>query len=172
MTHFCVTNLTTNGSDHGLLSWTKPLSNPMLKYCLGTNFGEIVIQIQTFSFKKMHLKVSSTKWGLFCVCYHFIHKIHYLLYTTHTVSFCFVCFCYTIFMYSRDSITLGHQVCFTDTELFACLPWSKLEGFGYNWLIRNLIQKRQESCDELCTLYMQRDFVPIQSIEFWCTMLM
>ena len=33
---------------------------------LGTNFNEILIAIQTFSFKKMLLKLSSAKWWPFC----------------------------------------------------------------------------------------------------------
>ena len=32
---------------------------------LGTDFSEILIVIQIFSFKKMHLKVSSAKWRPF-----------------------------------------------------------------------------------------------------------
>ena len=35
---------------------------------LGTNFSETLIGIQTFLFKKMHLKMSSAKWRLFCLC--------------------------------------------------------------------------------------------------------
>ena len=31
-----------------------------------TNVSEILIQIYTFSFKKMHLKISSGKWRPFC----------------------------------------------------------------------------------------------------------
>ena len=34
---------------------------------LGTNFNEILIRIQTFSSKKMHLKMSSAKRLPFCV---------------------------------------------------------------------------------------------------------
>ena len=34
---------------------------------LGTNFSKILIEILTFSFKNMHLKVSSGKWQLFCL---------------------------------------------------------------------------------------------------------
>ena len=34
---------------------------------LGTNFGEMYIEILTFSFKKMHLEVSSAKWWPFCL---------------------------------------------------------------------------------------------------------
>ena len=32
---------------------------------LGTNFSEILIEINTFSCKKMHLKMSSAKWRIF-----------------------------------------------------------------------------------------------------------
>ena len=32
------------------------------------NFGEILIEIWTFSFKKIHLKMSSGKWCPFCLC--------------------------------------------------------------------------------------------------------
>ena len=34
---------------------------------LGTNFSEILNEIRTFSFKKMHLKTSSAKWLPFCL---------------------------------------------------------------------------------------------------------
>ena len=34
---------------------------------LGTKFNEILIEIKTFSFKKMHLKMSSAKWHPFCL---------------------------------------------------------------------------------------------------------
>ena len=33
---------------------------------LGTHSSEILIGVQTFSFKKMHLKMSSAKWRPFC----------------------------------------------------------------------------------------------------------
>ena len=43
----------------------------IVNWPLGTNFSEIVIEIYTFSFKKMHVKMSSGKWrpsrpGLMC----------------------------------------------------------------------------------------------------------
>ena len=34
---------------------------------LGTNFSEILSKIHIFSFKKMHLKMSSMKWQQFCL---------------------------------------------------------------------------------------------------------
>ena len=66
MTHICVVKLTTIGSDNGLspgrrqaIIWTN--AGILLIGPLGTNFTEFLIGIQTFSFKKMHLKMSSAK---------------------------------------------------------------------------------------------------------------
>ena len=48
----------------------EPLSKPMLGLLFigpsGTNFSEILIKIQIFSFRKMRLKISSAKWRQFC----------------------------------------------------------------------------------------------------------
>ena len=70
--HICVSNLTIIGPDNGLspgrrqaIIWTNALI--LLIGPLGTNFSEILIEIQTFSFKKMRLKVSSAKWRPFCL---------------------------------------------------------------------------------------------------------
>ena len=41
---------------------------------LGTNFSEILIKIHTFSFKKMHLKMSSAKWRPFCLGFSELNK--------------------------------------------------------------------------------------------------
>ena len=64
--------LTSIGSDNGLspglhqaIIWTN--AGILLTWPLGTNVGEILIQIHTFSFKKMHLKMSSGKWRPFCL---------------------------------------------------------------------------------------------------------
>ena len=72
VTHICVSKLTIIGSDNGLspgrrqaIIWTNP--GILLIGPLGTNFSEILIGIQTFSFRKMHLKVSSAEWRLFCL---------------------------------------------------------------------------------------------------------
>ena len=72
VTHICVSELTTIGSDNGLspgrrqaiiwssagILWIGPL---------GTNFRENLIRIQTFAFKKMPLNMSSAKWRPFCL---------------------------------------------------------------------------------------------------------
>ena len=72
VTHVCVGNLTTIGSDNGLspgrrqaIIWTN--AEILLIGPLGTNFSDFLIEILTFSFKKMCLKVSSAKWRPFCL---------------------------------------------------------------------------------------------------------
>ena len=66
VTHICVGNLTSIVSGNGLslyrrqaIVWTN--AGILLVGPLGTNFSEILIEILTFSFKKMRLKVSSAK---------------------------------------------------------------------------------------------------------------
>ena len=66
MTHICVSKVTIIVSDNGLshgrrqaIIWNN--SRIFLIGTLGTNFSEILIEILTFSFKKMRLKVSSAK---------------------------------------------------------------------------------------------------------------
>ena len=70
--HICVGNLTIIGSDNGLspgrrqaTTWT----NVGILFIgpLGTNFSEMLIEIHTFLFKKIHLKMSSGKWQPFCL---------------------------------------------------------------------------------------------------------
>ena len=70
VTHLCVGKLTIIGSDNGLsperchaIIWTN--AGILLIGPLGTNFSEILIGIQTFSFKKMHLNMPSAKWRPF-----------------------------------------------------------------------------------------------------------
>ena len=72
MTHICVSKLTIIGSDNGLsprrrqaIIWTN--AGILLFRPLGTKFSDILIEIPTFSFKKMHLKMSSAKWRPFCL---------------------------------------------------------------------------------------------------------
>ena len=72
VTHICVGNLTIIGSDYGLLpgrlqaiTWTNV--GILLIGLLGTNFKEMLIEIHTFSFNKIHLKMSSGKWRPFCL---------------------------------------------------------------------------------------------------------
>ena len=70
VTHICVSILAIIGSDNGLspgrrqaIIWTN--AGILLIRTLGTNFSEILGEIHSFSFSKMHLKMSSAKWRLF-----------------------------------------------------------------------------------------------------------
>ena len=61
VTHICVSKLTAIGADNGLspsqrqaIIWTN--ARILLTGPLGTNFSEILIEIQSFSSKKMRLK--------------------------------------------------------------------------------------------------------------------
>ena len=72
VTHICISKLTIIGSDNGLppdrrqaIIWTN--AGILLIGPLGTNFSVISIEILTFSFKKMRLKVSSAKQRPFCL---------------------------------------------------------------------------------------------------------
>ena len=68
----CVGKLNINGSNNGLLParcqvsiWTS--AGILLIGPLRSNFGEILIKVLRFSFKKMHLKMSSVKWQPSCL---------------------------------------------------------------------------------------------------------
>ena len=68
--HICVSKVTIIGSDNGLSPGRRQAtiwSNAgiLLIRPLGTNFCEILIGVQTFSFRKMELKMSSAKWRPF-----------------------------------------------------------------------------------------------------------
>ena len=72
VTHICVSKLATSASDNGLspgrrqaIIWTN--AGILLIRPLGTNFSEFLVEILIFSFKKMHLKVSSAKRRPFCL---------------------------------------------------------------------------------------------------------
>ena len=72
VTHICVDKLTSIASDNGVspgrrqaIIWN--IAGIMLIGPLGTNFSDILIEIQTFSLKKIRLKKSSAKRRPFCL---------------------------------------------------------------------------------------------------------
>ena len=72
VTHICVGIIANIGSDNGVspvrrqaIIWSS--AGILLIGPLATNFSEILIEILTFSFKKMRLKVSSAKWRPSCL---------------------------------------------------------------------------------------------------------
>ena len=78
VTHICIGKLTIIGSDNGLSHgrlpshylkqyWNIYLYIYILNGLLGRYLSEILIGVQMFSFKEMHLKMSSVKWHPFCL---------------------------------------------------------------------------------------------------------
>ena len=70
--HIYVGNLTIIDSDNGLSPGRRQAITCtnvgiLLIGPLATNCGEMLIEIHTFSFKKIHLKMSTGKWRPFCL---------------------------------------------------------------------------------------------------------
>ena len=93
VTHICVSELTIIGSDNGLspgrrqaIIWNNAWL--LLIESLGTNFSDISIGIQTFSFKKMHLNMSSAKWRLFCLGLNVLIKLNSLNFQLKSFYLC------------------------------------------------------------------------------------
>ena len=90
VTHIYVGNLAIIVSDNGLspgrrqaIIWTNV--GILLIGPLGTNFSEMLIEIHTFSFKKIHLKMSSGKWRPFCLGLNMLTGSH-----THNVYIVYI----------------------------------------------------------------------------------
>ena len=92
MTHICVGNLSIIGPDNGLspgrcqaIIWTN--AGILLIGPWWTNFCEILITIQAFSFKKMDLKMSSVKRRPFCLGLNVLRMVEWAhrlqLWSTH-----------------------------------------------------------------------------------------
>ena len=112
MMHIFLDNLTTIGSDNGLSSswcqaiiWTN--AGILLIGPLGTNFSEILIKIHTFSFKKMHLKMSSG--GHFfsaSICW---RLLFHLPWSQKLPKHCDKCYSFWMIIYSYDRWRMNHD---------------------------------------------------------------
>ena len=78
--HICVSKTNIIGSDNGLspgrrqrIIWNN--TGILLIGPLGTNLTEILIEIHAYSFKKMHLKMSSGKWQPFYLSLSVLKKL-------------------------------------------------------------------------------------------------
>ena len=70
VTHICVSKLTIIGLDNGLSSGRRQAiiwTNAGILFIWPLNFSGILIEIHTFSFQKMHLKMSSGNRRPFCL---------------------------------------------------------------------------------------------------------
>ena len=90
MTHICVSKLSIIGSDNGLSpgrrqSIIRTNAGILLIGTLGTNFSEILSEIHTFKFTKMHWKMSSGRWRPFCLGLNVLKSVSYIrVISTHS----------------------------------------------------------------------------------------
>ena len=126
VTHICVGKLTIIASDNGLspgrrqaIIWTN--AGILLIGPLGSNFSEIVIAIEAFSFKEKHMKRSSGKCRPYCLGLNVLKLVprtyvpqdntklygttafEYLSYNILCFGGCQVCYAYSVLLDSMDS---------------------------------------------------------------------
>ena len=130
----CVGNLTIIGSDNGLspgrrqaIIWAN--AGILLIGPLGTNFSQILIEIYKFSFKKMHLKVSSAKWQPCCLNDHRPHDkiIWWINKVLITISS-------SIYYFTVDDVF--HMV-----DILVIFPWCHAICRVYKFYLLSLIKK-------------------------------
>ena len=116
--HICLSKITIISSDNGLslsrrqaIIWTN--AGILLIRPLGTNFIEILIRVQTFSFKKMELKMSSAKWHPFCLGLNGLTQ-----------------WCYVIRHYGMDSCLFEGKASLSQCWLKLSITSSRIE---YQW---------------------------------------
>ena len=119
VTHLCVSDLTTIGSDNDLspgrrqaIIWTN--ARILLIGPVGTIFSEILIEIHTFSFKKMYLKMSSAKWCLFHLGLNVLINSSMVIGTSKATHL-------TVLGISN---VLWHRPCHLETNVSIWLRWS------------------------------------------------
>ena len=81
VTYLCVSKLIIIASHNGLspgrrqaIIWIN--AGILFIEPLGKNFSEILIESDTFSFQKMHLKILSDKWQPFFLCFNVLRPYH------------------------------------------------------------------------------------------------
>ena len=133
VTHICVGKLTIIASDNGLspgrrqaIIWTNDgilLIGPM-----GTNFSEMLIEINTFSFKKMSLKVSSAKWRPFSLGLNVLSRSCYCCFLPrgNSVGCCIFIICWSQpwALFYKDLRALGKHL--HDLSMHNLVDWSTI----------------------------------------------
>ena len=165
MTHICVVKITIIGSDNGLspgrrqaIIWTN--AGILLIGPLGTNFIEISIGIQTFSFKKMHLKMSSAKWRPFCLGLN-------VLISVNKRGPCPQYLNYVLILYTHTIICGAERGLWWRLLLIALLLqfvgfWNRMY-FHERWQLSNYSQRSQSAL----RLYDGTKFTPLQLSSFF-----
>ena len=132
VTYICTVKLTVTGSDNGLLPGRRQAiirtnAGILLIEPLGTNFSENLIEILTFSFTKMRLKVSSAKWRPFCLSLSVLIK-----------GALVCCIPWPGAVISQWSILAVRHLCENNPENQAVIAGLKLEGISNPGLLSEL----------------------------------
>ena len=147
MTHICVSRTTIIGLDNSLSpdrrqAVIKTNAGVLLIGPLGTNFSEIFIEIYTFSFKKMRLKMYSAKMAAsfagLNVLYDSLTVLWWTIKTLLSVMFIvsFVLYLLISFNESNDNINWIPVSCVRTNFLDNCIVWWKHFRISqiYGWL--------------------------------------
>ena len=126
--HICISKIIIIDSGNGLspvwclaIIWSN--AGILLIGALGTNFNEILFEIRKFSFKKMHLKMSSVKWQLFCLGLN-------VLTSADPVLTWYMNLIITVSADVLPPMVLGHQQVLCSLNVFffkVCLPFNYLD---------------------------------------------
>ena len=149
MTHICVSKLTIIASDNGLspgrrkaIIWNN--AGILSIWLLGTYFSEILIEILTFSFKKMRLKVLSAKRRPFClglnVFNHVIRRGHCRKWQECSTNRMYNCWCWEVSRLNIQSLSSNVVVQSSNYPAIGAskqdtiMLWSLLSNhFAFQW---------------------------------------
>ena len=161
VTHICVSKLTSIGSDNGLspvrrqaIIWTN--AGILLIRTLGTNFSEILCEIHTFSFKKMHFKMSSEKWRPFCLGLNVL--THHGLVMPHGASWVIIGLGHhgsspvphqVISWTNFDLLPWWHKSRLTMTQVMACCLIAPSHYLNQCWPIISKVQWHSSGCNAI-----------------------
>ena len=134
MAHICVNELNSIASENGLspvrrqaIIWTN--AGVLIMRPSWSDFNEILIEVHTFSFKKIHLKMSSVKWRPFSLGLN-VSTQHRKFFTTHTPGF----MAFSQFSHWKSSICNRtfclHMVKHLCTQLRVTWPFGQNNIFG------------------------------------------
>ena len=133
--HICVHKQNIIGSDNGLspdrqkaIIWSS--AGKLLIGPLGTNFSKILIEIQTFSFKKRHLKLLSGKWQAFCLGFNMLRSC---IWNDDHVMMGASCFRHTVLRYHHPQgmalafthLSQNKNGCYFADDIFKCISMNE-----------------------------------------------
>ena len=111
--HMCISKITIIVSYNGLLPgrhqaiiWTN--AGIWLSWLIWTNMSEIYSAIHTFSFKKMHLKMSSAQWRKFCFSLYVLKGNLKSSNATVEAKDRYICICVSILIVIEDTVCIYH----------------------------------------------------------------